>query len=355
MLAPPVYPYFEQAYVDVLRHIVDNHEYRNTPRGNASRECLGLSFQLANARERLPYLAARRVNPIFHFAEALWYLAGRNDLEMIRYYAPRMRGDSRDGTTVGGSAYGSRIFNPVGYDTVSPFDRVLSLLRTEAASKRGLLPVFDVRELAIPDNPDMSCAVALHLLVRARRLHMVCYMRANDCDRGLLADVFSFTMIQEYAAVQLGLELGTYTHHIGSAHFGERDLERVERILAEASGGTGAPKAGDRPATIATANPRFPFPPMPPDTTAETIATVLKHEEALRTNQVQYRPADIADLGLHVYWQQVLLLFEAKRQLVHCPADPVEKDVLASLDAGPRWLLARRWPSRMPRGFEPVR
>jgi thymidylate synthase len=343
LLAPPVYPCFEKAYVDVLGHVVNNHEYRNAPRGNASRECLGLSFQLANPRERLPYLTARKVNPVFHFAEALWYLAGRDDLDMIGYYAPRMRSDSRDGTTVGGSAYGSRIFNPADGDTISPFDRVLALLRAEPGSKRGLLPVFETRELAVADNPDMSCAVALHLLVRAGQLHMVCYMRANDCDRGLLADVFSFTMIQEYAAIQLSLELGTYTHHIGSAHIGDRDLDRVQRVLAEADDRSHSPTL------------RFPFPLMPADTTAETIATVLGHEEALRTNRAQYRPADIAGLSLHPYWQQVLLLFEAKRQLVHCPADPVGKDILASLDAGTRWLLAHRWPPRMPRGFEPVR
>ncbi|MBT2397212.1 thymidylate synthase [Streptomyces sp. ISL-100] len=343
VLAPSVYPGFEQAYVDVLGHILRDHEYRNAPRGNASRECLGLSFKLTDPRERLPYLAARKVNPVFHFAEALWYLAGRDDLDMIAYYAPRMRSDSRDGATISGSAYGSRIFNPVGDDTVSPFDRVLSLLRREPDSKRGLLPIFEARELAVADNSDMSCAVSLHLLVRESKLHMVCSMRANDCDRGLLADVFSFTMIQEYAAVQLGLGLGTYTHHIGSAHLGDRDFDRVQRVLAEAA---------DRPAASTS---RFPFPPMPADTTPKTIATVLGHEEALRTNQVQYRPAEIAGLSLQPYWQQVLLLFEVKRQLVHCPADPVEKDVLASLDAGPRWLLAHRWPSRMPGGFSPVR
>ncbi|WP_231626748.1 thymidylate synthase [Streptomyces apocyni] len=353
MLAPPVYPDFEQAYVDVLRHITYAHQYRNAPRGNASRESLGLSFELANPRERLPYLAARKVNPAFHFAEALWYLSGRDDVEMIEYYAPRMRAVSQDGKTVRGSAYGSRIFQPIGGgdregdgdrdDAVSPFDRVLSLLRTETASKRGLLPIFEAHEMTVPDNPDMSCAIALHLLVRAGRLHMVCYMRANDCDRGLLADVFSFTMIQEYAAVQLGLELGTYIHHIGSAHLGDRDLDRVDRVLTEAA---------DRPAASTS---RFPFPPMPADTAPTTLATVLRHEEALRTNQAPYRPADLAELGLAPYWQQVLLLFEAQRQLTHCPADPVEKDVLTSLDAGPRWLLAHRWPSRMPRGFEPVR
>ncbi|MGH3925768.1 MAG: thymidylate synthase, partial [Pseudonocardiaceae bacterium] len=77
--------------------------------------------------------------------------------------------------------------------------------------------------------------VALHLFAREDRLHMVCYMRANDANRGLVADVFSFTLIQEFAAVLLGLELGTYTHHVGSMHIGDRDLARVARVLAEAA------------------------------------------------------------------------------------------------------------------------
>lgn len=77
----------------------------------------------------------RRANPVFHFAEALWYLAGRRDLEMIGYYAPSMRSSSADGVNLGGSAYGYTLFNPASGDTVSPFDRVLELLRTETDSK----------------------------------------------------------------------------------------------------------------------------------------------------------------------------------------------------------------------------
>lgn len=340
MLTPPTYESFEQAYLDVLAHLSQQYEHRNAPRGNASRECLGLSFRLSNPRDRLPYLAARKVNPIFHFAEALWYLGGRNDLDTVAYYAPHMRPDSLDGKTIGGSAYGTRMFNPTTDNTISPFDRVLQLLRTEADSKRGLMPIFEPHELAIQGNPDVSCVVALHLLVREGRLHMVCYMRANDCDRGLLADAFCFTLIQEFAAIQLGLELGTYTHHIGSAHIGDRDFDRVQRVLREAD------SRPDKP------TPRFPTRPMPTDTTFETLASVQKHEEALRTNQIQYRPEDITAIGLHPYWQQVLLLFEAKRQLVHCPADPVDRDILAALDPGLRWLVAHRWPKRMPYGFE---
>ncbi|WP_351234400.1 thymidylate synthase [Streptomyces sp. NPDC002133] len=336
MLTPPVFDDFESAYLEVIRHITDTYDYRNAPRGNTARECIGLSFQIANPRERLPYLAARKINPVFHFAEALWYMAGRTDLDMIGHYASRMRLSSRDGTTIVGSAYGSRIFNPVGTDTMSPFDRVISLLRNEADSKRGLMPIFTADELALDNNPDMSCVVALHLLARRAQLHMVCYMRANDCDRGLLSDVFSFTMIQELAAVQLGLDVGTYTHHIGSAHIGDRDYDRVRRILAEAS---------TRPEPVQHA-----FPAMPADTSLATIGDLLMHEERLRNNKAQYTPDDIAGLGFAPYWQQVLLLFEAYRQIRYCEADPVDKRVQNALAPGLRWLMARRWPARISEG-----
>lgn len=203
MLTPPVYSTFEDAYLDVLDHVSGRFQYRNAPRGNASHECIGLAFQLANPRERFPYLTTRKVNPVFHFAEALWYLAGHNDLAMMARYSPRMRDFSRDGETIA-SAYGARLFIPRPGEAISQFDRVLHLLRHEEDSKRGVLSIFP-DELAVPGNPDVSCVVALHLFARKGRLQ---------------------------------------------------------------------------------------------ETTFRTIAAVLEHEEALRTNRVQYRPEDIVGLGL---------------------------------------------------------
>ncbi|MFJ9417615.1 thymidylate synthase [Streptomyces sp. NPDC101227] len=193
----------------------------------------------------------------------------------------------------------------------------MELLRTEPDSKRGYLPVFSAAELNVSDNPGMACLAGLHLPARGGRLHMVCNMRANGLDCGLLSDVFSFTMIQEYAAVQLGLELGTYTHHIGSAHVNDRNTERVQKVLNEVD---------------ARSHPQhFPFWAMPTDTNPDTITRVLEHEELLRTNKVRYSAADIAYLDVDAYWQQVLLLFEAYRQVVHDQADAVSRDVLAAL------------------------
>lgn len=335
MLAPPAFPSFEQAYTTVLQHVVHDYEFTNAPRGNASLERLGTSFRLADPRQRTLFLTERPVNPAYHYAEALWYLGGRRDLDLIAHYAPSRRADSRDGTTIDGSSYGARIFAPTAANRPSPFEQVLALLRSEKDSKRAFLPVFRPGELDDPASPDVPCLLGLHLLVRDGHLHQVAYMRANDADRGLIADVFSFTLIQEFTAALLGLELGTYTHHTGSMHLGTSSLPRARRVLAEACS---APDG----------RPRFTVPAMPTSTTWAHIRTVLEHEQLLRTNQVQYSARDIAGLDLPAYWQQVLLLFEAHRQLTYCAADPVETDVLNALEPGARWQLQHRWPARIP-------
>src|SRR4051812_43606691 len=110
MFMTPRFESLEQAYVAVAEQVAEGYEYRNAPRGNASHECLNIGFTLTNPINRVPFLKARKINIVFHFAEALWYLWGRNDLEMMAYYAPRMRSYSMDGKTLRGSAYGPRLF-----------------------------------------------------------------------------------------------------------------------------------------------------------------------------------------------------------------------------------------------------
>lgn len=334
MLTAPIYHGVEGAYLALLELATHQQEFHISARGNDAKEVIGVSFRISDPRQRLPYLATRRANPIFQWAEALWHLAGRRDLAMIGYYAPSQRSYSVDGTHLGGSAYGYTLFNPAPGDHLAPVDRVLELLRTEKDSKRGYLPVFSADELAVTDNPDVACLAGLHLLVREGRLHMVCTMRANDLDCGLLSDVFSFTVIQEYVAVRLGLELGMYTHFIGSAHVNDRNAERVKKALHEAD--------------TRSTKPPFPVLAMPSETTCDTITQVLMHEALLRTNAEQYSARDIAGLDVPAYWRQPLLLFEVYRQIVHENTAAVSRDVLEALDPGLRWFLEYRWPACMP-------
>jgi len=42
--------------------------------------------------------------------------------------------------------------------------------------------------------------------------------------RGLLSDVFSFTLLQEFAAQQFSVPVGTYTHCAGFMHIGNGNV-----------------------------------------------------------------------------------------------------------------------------------
>jgi thymidylate synthase len=161
---------------------------------------------------------------------------------------------------------------------------------------------------------------------------MTAHMRANDAVTGLLCDVFSFTFIQEYAARLLGAKVGTYTHHTGSMHINLPDLAKARAIVREAT---------------ETAPPRFPAAAMPAEH-LDDLAAVLAWEQALRLNQRVATPDDPGLTRLHRYWQQIMMLFEAHRQLTHHPRGPVDAATLAALHPGHRWLLAHRWPRNVP-------
>ncbi|WP_030681198.1 hypothetical protein [Streptomyces sp. NRRL B-1347] len=123
----PVFRSVEDAYLALLRLATTQYEHRIDARGNPAREVIGVAFRLPDPRQRLPYLATRGANPVFQYAEALWYLAGRRDLEMIGYYAPSMGASSADGVNLGGSAYGHTLLTPAPGEEVSPFEQVLLL------------------------------------------------------------------------------------------------------------------------------------------------------------------------------------------------------------------------------------
>ena len=237
------------------------------------------------------------------------------------------RGIGSDGQRLTGTAYGPRLFRP-DPDGTSQFDRVLTLLRADPDTKRAALLIMEPGELADPANPDVACTLALQFMLRGQALHMTAHMRANDALTGLLCDVFSFTFIQEHAARLLGVPIGSYTQHAGSMHVNIPDLAKASAIVDEAA---------------RTAPPRFPAAPMPPGRTND-LAAVLDWEQALRLNQrtADPRAPDLA--GLDPYWRQVVILFEAYRQIRNRPGHLVDRTTLAALRPDHRWLMAHRWP-----------
>ena len=319
------YPDFHRAYVDQLRLVYEQPTYHNAPRGNRSRERLAAQFQLSDPSQRVPFLPSRRVNIVFNFAEALWYLSGRSDLDFIAYYASNMRRYSMDGHCLTGTAYGAKIFGgpPHQYDTI------VELIRSDPDTKRAVIQIFDANELRVPDNIDVSCTLGLQFLLREGKLHAIAYMRANDVYRGMVSDLFSFTFIQEFLACELGAGLGSYTHVAGSIHAYEPDYPRVRAVLAD-------PASAEPPPCH--------LPPMPAGDNRSALKSLLEVEEQLRLNKLRL-PTNVDSLDLPPYWAQVALLFETYRRVKQ--REPLTPDLLAALAPPYRHLVEARWSAKM--------
>jgi thymidylate synthase len=323
---------FHQAYLMLLRSLMNDPGYRNAPRGFPSREQVGVQYRLRDPRQRVPLVPARSLNIIFNFAEALWYLSGRDDLDFIAYYAPSIRKYSSDGVRLTGTAYGRAIFNPP--QRHNQWRTVVEQFRGDPDSKRAVLQIFRAEELTVPANPDVSCTLGLQFLIRDRALYAIGSMRANDAYRGMVSDVFSFTFLQELMARELGVRLGEYIHCVGSLHVYDSDSKRVREVLADPA---------------ASAEQELRFPAMPEGDNWPYVREVLRYEEPLRQNRYRLG-SDVTGLGLPEYWTQVLLLLELYRGYRH--EGVVDERVVAALIPVYRWLVAHWRPGVLARAVQ---
>ncbi|MNJ50183.1 Thymidylate synthase [compost metagenome] len=306
-------------------------QFFNAPRGHPSREKLNYHFTINNPVERVCYLASRKSNIIFNFAEALWYLSADNSVDFIGYYNNKMAQYSMNGKTLTGTAYGPKMFE-FGNAKVNQWKRITELLTDEDSdSKRAFLQIFDATELVIANNIDVSCTIGLQFFVRENRLYTASYMRANDAFRGLISDLFSFTFIQELMARELNLELGEYFHNVGSIHVYEPDYPWAEKVLKESA------------ANPKLRQPQFVFPKMPSLDNWPFIDTVLKYEALLRKDHIRLSVKDINELDMPEYWKQVLLLFSLYQYIAY--KRPVDIFLYNQLLPLYQHFVIHKWPS----------
>ena len=209
----------------VLQELEDSGEATTAFRGS-TKELLGVKLCLTQPRARLSRSEGRgrAFSPLGEF---LWYLAGSNRLDHIEYYLPRIGENSDDGVTLYG-AYGPRLLGP----PTNQLDNVLSVLRHRTGTRRAVIQLFRPDDL-IGDHTEIPCTCTLQFLLRGNTVHMCTYMRSNDAYIGLVHDIYSFTMLQEFVARELNADLGNYHHFVGSLHLYDRDRKKAQAFVRE--------------------------------------------------------------------------------------------------------------------------
>lgn len=220
---------FQKLYCNIIDDVYDYGKLVCV-RGQFCKELTPCYFELKDVNTRLLNFSSNVRKDIkkYIFGELMWYLSGSNKVADIERYSKMWRKLSDDGIT-NNSAYGYYIFNkqPNG---ISQWDWVKSKLREDAFTRQAIIHIKPIQTY---DSKDYVCTLTLSFYIREGKLNLIVNMRSNDLMFGTTYDVFMFTFLQELMAVELGIDVGTYSHFTNNLHYYLKDEEKLLAMSKE--------------------------------------------------------------------------------------------------------------------------
>lgn len=188
------------------------------PRGVRTREFVGpVCTTYLRPEECVLLDPVRDCNPFFHVYEALWMLAGREDVARLQFYSPQIKAYSDDTKTFNG-AYGYRWRTYFEYDQLIA---LIQLLRRDPDTRRAVLTMWDGgADLGSSGHSlDVPCNTQAYFQIRNGSLNMTVCNRSNDAVWGCYgANAVHFSILQQFLAAAVNARVGVYSQVSNSLH-----------------------------------------------------------------------------------------------------------------------------------------
>lgn len=207
-------------YVDLVHHVLRNG-CTASPRGMLTREIEDATIWIDNIYSTLPLGVGRGAVPGIGSVEACQLLGGVSMPELVIAVGPQFKNYAEDNGVFHG-AYGLR--------TQGQYEKVVEKLKNDRDTRQAVVTIWDPEYDNLPDKRDYPCTVSHQFRIRNNKLNMSVYMRSNDVWLGAAYDFFQFTRVQLALCSILGVQPGTYAHHVGSLHIYEQHFDVAEDL-----------------------------------------------------------------------------------------------------------------------------
>jgi hypothetical protein len=206
--------------------------------------------------ERVIFSSTRDANPFFHLMEALWMLAGREDVEFPTRFNSKFSQFSDNGVIFNG-AYGFRWRT---YFDVDQIELAVKELMGNPGSRRVVIGMWDPMYDLGSTSKDIPCNTHIYLSIRENSglLDMTVCNRSNDAVWGAFgANAVHMSILQEYLAAAIGVKVGLYRQITNNLHFYSDTFsaEKLSRIAAECASDTAYSLGHIRPYPLISISP----------------------------------------------------------------------------------------------------
>lgn len=205
---------FEYWYDQIMKYGLDTEI--------GTKALYNVCFVIRNPKDRVITTPWRKFNDSYAKQEWEWYQSGWPYVTEIKKVAKiwdRMHnGDDRVN-----SNYGYQ------WQRNGQLEKTIEQLKNNPNTRQAWISLFDGKE-KYHYQYDTPCTMCIGFDIKNNKLDMTVVMRSNDLIYGFCNDQYCFSMLQEYVANELNIEVGTYTHiahdmHIYERHFNMKDKQ----------------------------------------------------------------------------------------------------------------------------------
>lgn len=173
--------------------------------------------------QRVLFDAQRDANPFFHLFEALWMLAGRDDATWLDQFVKDYSARFAEEGGIQHGAYGFRWrkhFGVYGRDGIrDQLTVAVNLLKENPNDRRVVIQMWDPEVDLAMDVKDCPCNLCILPRIVNGRLDITVFCRSNDLIWGVYgANAVHFSVLQEYLAARIGVQMGKYCQISNNFH-----------------------------------------------------------------------------------------------------------------------------------------
>ena len=219
-----------QAYLDLLRRILDEGVEKSDRTGTGTRSVFGhqMRFDLS---EGFPLVTTKKVHTRSIFGELLWFMRGDTNVKWLQDRGISIWDEWADANGDLGPIYGYQWRSWPAPDGrhVDQLAQVVEQIRTNPDSRRHVISAWNVADL--PRMALAPCHALFQFYVADGRLSCQLYQRSGDLFLGVPFNIASYALLTHMVAQVSGLEAGDFVHTLGDAHLYLNHLDQAREQL----------------------------------------------------------------------------------------------------------------------------
>jgi len=219
-----------QAYLQLLKHIIDTGVVKSDRTGTGTISCFGYQMRF-NLQDGFPLVTTKKVHLKSIIHELLWFLKGDTNIAYLKEHGVSIWDEWADADGNLGPVYGHQWRSWTGADgkTYDQIKDVLHQIQHNPDSRRMIVNAWNVADL--PHMHLSPCHALFQFYVADGRLSCQLYQRSADVFLGVPFNIASYALLTMMMAQVCGLQPGEFIHTFGDVHLYSNHIEQAQLQL----------------------------------------------------------------------------------------------------------------------------